>query len=371
MSLKNIRPIILLLVMAILVSGCTVSTNSSGEASSDQGGSVFLSTDAGGTWKAMTSMPTTNARVQTINDLNVKMMAMDPSDSRAVYLASFDRGLYYTYNIGNGWNHVSGLPAGTINDVAVDPKNKCVIYASLANRLYRSDDCSRRWTQIYFDNNEAVTVNTIAIDHYNTRNLYIGTSRGEIIKSIDSGSTWRTIQRLEEGFSRLVISPLDSRFIFAATVKNRIFSFISTTNTNAANSADLEQNFLVDDWTDMNDVLKDFDLGTNFKELVVTHYGSIFLATDKAILRSPDSGITWENIKLLPSEKDAVINALAVDKQNPDNLYYVTNTTFFGSSDGGATWSTKKLPNSRAGRELLVDFNNPRNIYMGTVKLKD
>ena len=370
MSVKTLKFTIILAAVALATAGCSISTSSSGDATSSDN-SVFLSVNNGDNWQAMSSLPTLTGRPQTINNLNVNRMVLDPGDSRAVYLASFENGLYYTYNIDNGWTKVTGLPAATVNDVAVDPQNKCLIYAALANRLYRSNDCSRNWTQVYFDNNPEVVVTTLAIDHYNTRNLYIGTSRGEIIKSIDSGATWRTIQRLDEGLKRLVISPLDSRLLFVATDKNRIFSFISTTHTNVANSANLEQNFLVDDWTDLNVVLNDFKIGTNFRDFVVTVDGFLFLATDKLILRSPDNGITWENVMLIPSDKDAVINALAVNPRDSRYLYYVTNTAFFRSLDGGATWSTNNLPTGRAGRELLIDFDNPNNIYLGTIRLKD
>lgn len=371
MSQKTLKLLVTLAVVALITSACSISTSSSGGAESSDN-SVFLSLDSGDTWRPMVGVPTIEGRPQTIGGLNVNVMTMDPEDSMAVYLASFDRGLYYTYNIANGWNQVSGLPQATVNDVKVDPKNKCIIYTAIANRLYRSADCSRTWTQIYFDNNQDVLVTTIVIDHYNPRNLYIGTSRGEIIKSIDSGNSWRTIQRLEEGVARLIISPLDSRLIFAATVKNRIFSFNSNTITNPADSADLERNFLVEDWTDLNDVIKDYNPGTNFRDIVIgAKDGVILLATDKLLLRSPDNGITWENIKLIPPDKDAVINAVTINPQNADNIYYVTNTSFFRSLDGGATWATKNLPTKRAGRELLIDFNNPAVIYLGTVKLKD
>jgi photosystem II stability/assembly factor-like uncharacterized protein len=371
MKAKILKLLVILPVLALVLAGCSISTTSTpGESASDA--SVFLSDDSGNTWRMMVSVPTLDARPQTITDLNVNMMAMDPQDSLAVYLASFEQGLYYTYNLENGWNRVTGLPQTTVNDVKVDPKNKCLIYAALANRLYRSADCSRTWTQVYFDNNEGVAVTTVAIDQYNTRNIYIGTSRGEIIKSIDSGSSWRTIQRLSEGLAQLVISPLDSRRLFAATVKNKIYSFSSNTNTNAANSDDLERNFLVADWTDLSAVLKDYDLGSSFTNIVINPKdGVMYLATEKLILRSLDSGATWENVKLVPPEKDAVINALALNPQDSGDIYYVTKTAFFHSQDGGATWQTKSLPTKRAGRELLIDFKNPNNIYLGTVKLKN
>jgi len=370
MSGKNLKLIIVLAALMPVLAACSITTSSSG-GSAGTDSSLFLSTDAGNTWRSVASVPTIDGRLQSISDVNVKVMSMDPQDPLAIYLATYDRGLYYTYNVTKGWTAVSGLPLTTINDVKVDPKNKCIIYAALANRLYRSSDCARTWTQIYFDNNAGVSVNALAIDHYNPANIYLGTSRGEIIKSIDSGLAWRTIQRLDEGVARLLISPLDSRLVFVATEKNKIYSFSSNTDTNAAYSADIEQNFVVDNWTDLNAVLTDYDLGNSFKDIVISvKDGLIFLATEKLILRSPDNGITWENIKLLQPEKDAVINAIAVNPQDSDNIYYVTNTTFFKSTDGGTTWTTKNLPTARAGRELLIDFNNPNNIYLGTVKLK-
>jgi photosystem II stability/assembly factor-like uncharacterized protein len=319
----------------------------------------------------MVNVPEVGGRVQTIADLDVNTLTMDPEDSSALYLASVGSGLYYTYNIQNGWSHVDSLPSATINDVKVDPQNKCVIYAAIQNRLYRSADCTRTWTQVYFDNNAGVSVTTIAIDYAHSQNIYIGTSRGDIIKSIDSGSSWRTIHNLTNSIGRLIISPLNSSLLFVATTQNQVYSFTSNTTTNAGNSSNIDQNFAVDNWTDMNAALQSYSLGSNFKNIVVSAQdGTVYLATDKMILRSPDNGITWENIKLIPPAKDAAINAIAVNPQNSNDLYYVTNTVFFRSADGGVTWTTQSLPSGRGGHVLLIDFKNPNNLYLGTIKLK-
>ena len=369
MNSKKIRLTLALLTVLILGAGCSISTSSSsGDGQTDA--SVFLSTDSGDNWRSMVSLPTVDGKTKNIADLNVNRLVADPGDSRAVYLASFDDGLYFTYNINNGWNFVSGLPKETINDLQVDPKNKCILYAAVGHRLYRSNDCARTWTQSYTDNNPEVLVTSVVVDHYNPRNIYIGTSRGDIVKSIDYGGSWRTIQRVDEGIKSLIMSPLDSRHLFAATAKNKIFSFISNTDTNSGLSADLERNFQVSDWTDLNDVLADYDLGSSFRDIVMSADGVIYLATAKLLLRSPDNGITWENINLIQPENQAGINAVAVNPKNTKDIYYVTNTTFFRSTDGGVTWKTKNLPTKRAGHSLLIDFTENNNIYLGTIKLK-
>lgn len=368
---KIIKLSALLIALTITTSACSLTIGGGGSGDTPAiDSSLFVSVDKGDTWRPITAIPSVSGRAGSIANINVNALVADPQDNRAVYLASYEDGLFYTYDVYSGWNQARGLPKVTVNDVRVDPRNKCIIYAALANRVYRSSDCSRTWEQIYFDNNTSVLVNALVVDHYNPKNLYIGTSRGEIIKSIDSGLSWRTIQRLDEGISHLLISPSDSRQLFVATVKNKIFSFTSNTNTNPANSADIDANFVVENWTDLNDVLKGFELGSNFKDIIINEKdGAMFIATSKVILRSRDNGFTWESLSLIQPEKEAIVNALAVNPENSDELYYTTDTAFFRSADGGVTWATKKLPTKRSGRELLIDFKNPNMLYLGTKKL--
>ena len=109
----------------------------------------------------------------------------------------------------------------------------------------------------------------IAVDHYNSNNIYIGTSRGEIIKSMDAGLTWRTIYRLDDGISQIILSPLDSRLAFVGTMKNRIYSFNVGSNGPTQDQEEIERNFAVSNWQDLNAVLKDYNLGKTFRDFVV------------------------------------------------------------------------------------------------------
>lgn len=367
--MKKIKLSLILALLALSVSACTFSIGSSSALSSGDGG-LWLSSDRGRTWKQVSQIPTVTGKTESIGNTDIYNIEIDPQDSKAIYLGTADRGLYYTYNIADGWSKIKGLAQSKINDVKVDPKNKCVIYTAITNRLFRSNDCGRTWQQVYYDNNPEVTVNSIAIDHYNSDNVYLATSRGEVIKSIDQGISWRTIQRLDGGeIRKLLIYPQDSRLIFVATNKNKVYSFRSNTTTNINDPANIEKNFAVTDWRDLGEVLQDFQLGTIFRDIIVSPSdGILFLATSRGIVRSPDQGITWENIDLLPSDTDAIINSIAVSPKSSKEIYYVTNTAFFSSSDGGVSWSTKKLATSRAGWKLRVDNDNTNVIYLGTRK---
>lgn len=368
--MKKLKLALLLLPLVFVFSACSVSFKSQSTVSNDIGG-VFVSVNKGENFRQMSVIPSVSGAPGSMNMIDTNYLVMDPSDSGAVYLASFDDGLYYTYNAAKGWFYVNTLPNETINDLAVDPKDKCTIYAAIGSKLYKSEDCARFWKEVYFDNNPSVQVTSVAVDHYDNNGVYIGTSRGEVIKSSDRGQSWRTIQRLNDGVKKVMVSPTDSRFVFVASAKNGIYRFNYNSAMNLEELADYKNTFDGTNWTDLNSELKEFNLGFNFKGLAFCPAdGSIFLATDKVLLKTLDNGESWAKIKLITPEKETFINSIAVNPKNSKEIFYVTNTLFFKSLDGGETWITKQLPTARAGWSMVIDFNNPDIIYLGVNKIK-
>ncbi len=364
--MKQIRLLILLSLVLLITSACSVPNFVGGGSKQevDRGvGGVFVSGDRGNTWRNMALIPTITGQPKNFFEADVNVLVADPSDSKAVYLGTYGQGLYYTYNLSLGWNEVNNLPKGTVNAVAVDPKESCRIFVAIGNVVYRSNDCNRNYSQVYLDNNLGVRVKAIVLDHYNNNNVYIATSRGEIIKSIDGGTSWRTIHRLGEDIAYLLMSPLDSRFFLVASTDNNLYAF----NSNSMTSSELsvEENYAVSNWRNLSAVLKDMQLG-NFRDLHIhPQEGLIVLATDKKILRSKDSGISWEDLNLIPPDKDAVIKAVALNPTNSEEIIYVTHTTIFKSNDAGVSWNTKKLPTVRPANRLLMDAKDTNVLYLG------
>lgn len=367
-NLKLILPL-LALVLVPFLGGCSLSFKSKGGGGHD--GGVFVSQNKGETWAQKVSRPTVEGN-KNLGYLEVKQLAMDPNDPKAVYLASKDFGLYYTYNIKNGWNHVSALGKNTINAVKVDPRSKCIIYAAIENTLFRSKDCNRTFEPIYFDNNEEVRVTSIAVDNYNNGHLYLGTSRGDLIKSLDDGKSWRTIQRFDDGISQIAINPSDTRDVFVATSDNDIYRFNSNSSWRMEDLVAHKNRLDGTNWRHLNkEAFEDMNLGNGFADFAFSESGeTVIIATQNAIFRSVDFGLSWSKLKLLTPEKDANINTLAINPKNSQEIYYATNSTFFKSFDAGVTWSSKQLPTSKSTSDLLVDFQQPSLIYLGIKKTK-
>lgn len=335
--------------------GCSISFKNNDTSAID--GGFWASLDKGVTWRQVSAVPTVSGVPGSIASYDDYSFAIDPQDSNALYFGSLSKGLYYTYDVGAGWFQAASLQEVKINSIAVSPDDKCLIYVTAGNKVYRSSDCSRTWQQIYFDNETSTQIKSVAVDQYDAKWIYIGNSRGDIMRSTDRGDHWVTVLRSGSSINQIVFSPKDSRVILITTVSEGIYR-----STDSG-----------DNWKLLKDKMTEFKNSFNIVSLVASpeNDGLFFAATTYGLLKSNDKGDSWTRINLITPEKEASINSLAVNPKNQKEIYYVTNTTFYSSFDGGASWRTKKLPSTRAGWRLMVDPDETNAIFMTMKKYQN
>lgn len=343
------------LLAVVTLSGCTVNIGSKTTSKGPDGG-LYKSATSGATWQQKALIATTSGKAGSIADSGSTTLVMDPSDTNALYFASSEGGVYYTYDGAESWREMPALRGTLINTFAVDPASKCVLYASTDNKLLKSTDCGRSWTQTYYDNDLTVRVTALAIDHYDSSIVYIGTSRGEIIQSLDSGKSWQTLNRFENNLRKILITPADSRIIFVSTESKGIFRSTDKGVT----------------WLSLSTNLKEFPDNKRYRDLFIstTQPGFVMMATKYGLLKSINNGDDWTALKLITPESEATINSVITNPQNTKEIYYVTNTTFYGSIDGGENWATKKLPSGRPGQLVLSDPKEPKTMYLTFKQVK-
>jgi photosystem II stability/assembly factor-like uncharacterized protein len=345
----------LLLSVALVTTGCI--SFQTGQGNQGPAGGVFRTTDKGLTWQQKGLIASIGNNQPTIAGLSAASMTLDPSDHTAIYFGSVGNGLFYSYDKGESWHKAQSLKNGTIRQVQVAPDDKCNIFATIGNEIYRSTDCSRTWERIYYDTQASVTLDALVIDHYDPANIYAGLSRGEVIKSSDSGDTWQTVFRQEKSSNNimsLAINPNDSRHIYAVVKGKGIYRSLDAGA----------------DWSEMeslNDRLKELKLTQQIEHLsfVPDEADIMYVATGRGMVKSADGGKVWDQIELIPPEKQAAINDVAVNPHDSQEIYYVTRNAFFSSNNGGETWRTKKLPTPASGQLLLIDPEEPNILYMG------
>lgn len=111
---------------------------------------------------------------------------------------------------------------------------------------------------------------------------------------------------------------------------------------------------------------------------IVTQAATTYWAgTNNGLLKSSDGGVTWPLVKVTTSNSflsgTLGIDAIALDPQQPANVYFVANTSgggngFFRSNDNGATWTGVTLLGIVMGANntwLAVDPVFTNIIYLG------
>lgn len=320
---------------------------------------VYRSLDKGDTWEAVAAFPTPQG-VKSIAGLKIYRIFEDPGDPNAFYLGTRGQGLFYTYDNGDSWQEVKFFSSKFIYALAVDPKDKCVIYASDGPNIYKTTDCSRSWSLVFTETRANERFVAIAID--NNRTIYGAQLNGDVLTSKDEGKTWQTAKRFNFQLQQLEVDHKTTNRIYVASYRKGLYR-----------SDDGGKN-----WTTLNEELKKFSNDTfNFYRLVLNtaQKDSLYWISKYGILRSDNAGQTWTELKLLTPPGAVTILAFDINEKNPKEIYYTGSqlgdknahlkSTFYKSSDGGIKWETKKLPTNTLPVMIKVNPKNDSSILMG------
>lgn len=353
MRSKKLFLTITLAGLVLTLSACTINIGGGANTAANvNDGGIWKSLNKGTLWTQKTLIANVSGRPVSFGSFDLYSITRDPADRNTLYIGAINEGMLYTYDSGESWQRVGILGKIIPRAIAVDPVNHCNIYVAVDNRLNKSTDCTRTWSQVYYDTDLTLKVNGLAINPDNAMEVFIATSRGDILKSTNGGVSWTAIDQLKNvKFVKLFIAPQNSKVLFAASDTKGIYR---STDGGAT-------------WVSLEKNLKDFKDSMTFQALAFGQTGSstVFLANKYGLLKSENFGDSWSAVELLTPEAKATINALAVNPKNQQEIYYVTNTTFYKTIDGGKSWTTKKLPSSRAGWFLDVDPVDGNILYLG------
>jgi len=339
---------LLFILACLMLSGCTIKLGGN-NAPATLG--VFKSVDNGEKWVEKNQFLSSGG-VGRISGINVLSLTMDPSDKKGIYINSDASGLLYSYDGAESWQKATQIGSGLIESIAIDSENKCTIYATFANTILKSDDCNRNWSEIFIETRGLkFAITALAVDLVDNKIVYAGNAGGEVLKSVDGGTNWQTINRLGDRIVKILVDTENPETLYFATKTKGLFK---------AEGGGLS-------WVNINDGLKSFSGANEFKSLVFdqTLSNSLILASKYGLLKTKDGGLTWESIKLVTQPGSAEIYSLAVNPKNNQEIYYATASTFYKTTDGGNTWVTKRLPTNAAATAMLIDPVNPNVIYMG------
>jgi photosystem II stability/assembly factor-like uncharacterized protein len=342
------RLLVLLFLVAGLTAGClgnrqifTVGT--------------FKSFDKGMNWSEK-NMALSSAGIGSLGGVNVLGYVFDPQDNFAIYMHTDAAGLFYTYDGGDSWFKANQVGDGRIESVAVDAKDKCNVYATYANTILKTSDCSRTWQETYIDTRPEKMVTALAVDWFEPLTVYAGNNAGDILKSIDGGVNWQVVNRLDNPITKILIDFNDSRVLYVATKTKGIFKSINGGAT----------------WDDINESLKRYSAALEYRNLVFDYSkpNTLLLVSKYGLIKTEDGGDNWEALTLITPPATTEILSVAIDPFDGNEIYYATASTFYKTTDGGQNWTTTRLPSGSAATALAIDPKQPHILYMGMTNLE-
>jgi photosystem II stability/assembly factor-like uncharacterized protein len=326
----------------------------------DQPDTFYFGSVGGGVWKTENSgrtwFPISD---EGIPIGSIGAIAVAPSNSNVVYVGtgepdirsqhSYGNGMYKSINAGKTWTHIGLDGTRQIGRVVVDPTNANRVYvaalghvyASNPDRgIYRSLDGGTTWKKVLFKSNDIGAVD-LAIDPKNPRVLYASlwaTRRppwsvyapsnmpgGGLYKSTDGGDSWK---QLTGGL------PTD-QFV------GKIGMAVSPSNPNRV-------------WAVVD------DLGSGVPQGGGGGRGAAAAPTGGGVYLSDDAGASWKlvNSENRLWGRGWYFEAVTVDPTNPDRAY-VINTATYMTTDAGKTFvPVKGAPGGDDYHQLWV---NPKD----------
>lgn len=299
-----------------------------------------------------------------LSSQEVLSLAIDPLNSNNIYIGTKGKGIFKSQDGANQWQKTS-MSQGEVTSIVINPEDPNILYAASylgeIGKIYKSEDGGGKFVEIYSETHSGIPVYTLAIDSYDTRKIWAGTSAGAALKSEDSGRNWVVKKWFDDEVTQIVLSTLDTRHVIVGTRSRGLFKTEDGGKT----------------WKDINDTyVSDVKEIESRDKLRVHHLvfdqrekGTVYFASTYQLLKSKDEGKTWRPINLLIKPGEASITRLAIDPLDSQKIYLGLDTTIYKSEDGGKNWKVKKITTGRI-TAIALDQSDPTKIYVGARKAK-
>jgi photosystem II stability/assembly factor-like uncharacterized protein len=298
---------------------------------------AWRDSDYGGLWISHDSGHTWTESA-TFHHKPVHALVQAPSDP-GILIAGTLEGIFRSADSGATWTEIS--PPGSreiheIESLAVDPRNPQIVYAGTWHLPWKTTDGGKTWHSIKQGIITDSDVFSIIVDPIHSKTVYLSACSG-IYKSEDAGQLFHKIQGIPSEARRtrsLMQDPENRDVVYAGTTEG-LYKTLNAGRTFQR---------MTDDDVVVNDVYVD-----------PADSSHVLLATDRGgVLLSHDAGATFAPSNQGISERK--VAALLVDRNNPHQLYAgVVNDKSYGgvfrSDDSGAHW--RQLGSGLDGRDVF------------------
>lgn len=312
------------------------------------GTGVYRTTNGGGTWSP-----------RGIDDLDaaISSFALDPFDSATLYVGTYGEYVYESVDNGANWTQLAtGLSDSFVDEVEVDPTLTRLYGMDRANQIHMLDTSAVTplWTSVTDTGIESAGVpGTLAVDPVAPSNLYVGSERLGVARSMDRALTWSRSNRGLTATSAIAVTidQSQSSTVYAGT-NGGVYRSTNSGSSRRNRSSGLPAGSVLGLVASPSDPL------------------TIYVALNgPGVYKTIDGGATWTATATTLSAF-----ALVVHPTDPDTAWIGTvSQGVFKTTDGGGQWdlATAGLPDAGGGSfpfidALAISASDPDVLYLGT-----
>lgn len=314
-------------------------------------GWVYDSHDGGSQWTRV-------AQIANRNDLVIDHIVVDKRNPRRLVVGTRtvehpgDGGLFISEDYGETWYSQAEMRGQAVLSLARSGDDKELVAGTLKG-VYRSLDNGVHWQQISpLGSTEIHEVQSIAIDPADDNVIYAGTWHLPW-KTTDGGATWKNIKEGvidDSDVFSIIVDPKQPNIVYASACSGiyksnnggNLFHKVQGIPSTARRTRKLEQD--------------------------PEHPETVFAGTTEGLYRTLDSGAQWE--RMTPT--DVIVNDVYVDPRDVKHVLIATDRGgVFRSEDGGTTFEASNAGFS--ARQVIAfasDAQHPGKLYVGVVNDK-
>jgi len=329
-------------------------------------GGVWRSDDDGRTWAPIfDSQPTQS----------IGAIAVAPSDTRIIYVASGEglhrpdlsvgNGMYRSSDAGATWTHLGLDDAQQIPSIAVDPHDANRVYAAVLGHpfgpsaqrgVYRSVDGGTTWTRL-LDRGENTGSSFVRIDPFDAHTLYAGFwdarsgpwedknmyngPNGGLYKSTDGGEHWRALTNgLPARLSQIDVA-------VSPSARGRVYATVATSSDPMAQQGASGSVGIYrsedggEHWhSATSDARPALRIGGGDLPIIKVdpRNADIIYSASIVLMKSVDAGSHWVSFKGAPGGDD--YQNLWISPEDSQRIGLAGDQGVVVSVNGGKTWSS-------------------------------
>ena len=289
---------------------------------------------------------------------SVVSIALHPTNVNILYVATNDA-VYKSRDGGGTWEKFPSFSARRVTTLAIDPLLPAAIYAgTMGDAVYKSPDGGQHWLPHNVGLEEHVSfINQFVFHPAASEQVYAATTVGAFY-SKDAGREW--VERMNgmkevHIVTSIAINPKEPAVLYGGTTGG-----VYRSDDGAAIWKKINNGLIPE-----TELMAAMALGVNAIEIERTNPDVVYAGTTKGLFRTVNKGEQWERIG--QSISDPYISSLVLHPKEPAQLYIGGPAGIWKTSDGGKTWQAMNHGLATLNiRALAMDPKNTQTLYAGT-----